>query len=1025
MTTTTDTICSSSSVGVVVVVDDHPSNRPLVEPMVTTATAAVVDNEPLAGYLNKLSSRGPLKAMKKRWFMFNDSNCRLYYYRTRDDLLPLGEIDIKRATFTIKSQTQFTIMSSASKQLTLEAIDGQQCIYWLTRLQSLRKRYIIELANKFGVKLALNHLSQDVCFDNKKNNADSVGGTIDDGLTSRSVFYDDDHQTPPPLPHVRKNSDELMANVQKDGYCQSSPSTKHKIFSGIVHKMKPKTTNITVLSESVQQQQQQQRRTESVSSPIRNLLKLADKSSSAAVASDTVCQKCRQCEDQLVSLSDDMSAIENELQASREVIRLLQKQLEVVGNEKKLLEDICRRSESTTSTTGGVESDDILTKLIQTNGELTDLTIKLRNSESNRESLENDCENLRKQMNRLNEELSVLKEMLESRDETVVSLTHQIYDLEVEKGDGFSPTISSCNLSSDSLAQSSSLSSKFIKVQTNEVDQLKDTVRAYETQNRFLNREIVELNELRNVIELKDKESQLRIYELEAKCSQIQSKLLSLLKEINQSNSQTMAATTKSKTTNVDDSTKKNDNHLNNNQNNMAANESVQALVNRLLEDISLDIPLSWKPGNRSRNSGSVSPRTSAAAATASGTTTGLYDELGFYFKNRLYDDPMSSSSSVVSTTAATTCDDVNSISIIKDNNETSSSGAEPINMKTSEENLKDRQLEAKARAVWKSKWDSFVGNLNNHELQRTQELKAMLRTGIPQEYRCKIWRGIIYMRVKHKMTECGSGYYSTLLKQNNYSSPGAKSLDPSTKQIELDLLRTLPNNKHFETLESDGTARLRRVLTAFSRHNQAVGYCQGLNRLAAVALLFMPEEDAFWCLVAIVESIMPNDYFGRNLLGAHVDQYVLRYLLSEKLPKLYAHLEQMGIELSLFSWFLTAFVDNIPVDMYLRIWDVFLYEGNKILFRFALAFLKLYEEILLELTDSVTINQFLRTLGERPIDVNRLYCIAFIELNPFPNRTVKLKRQHYSQLVSSELQKLQLIRNSLPNHESFECDSD
>jgi hypothetical protein len=42
----------------------------------------------------------------------------------------------------------------------------------------------------------------------------------------------------------------------------------------------------------------------------------------------------------------------------------------------------------------------------------------------------------------------------------------------------------------------------------------------------------------------------------------------------------------------------------------------------------------------------------------------------------------------------------------------------------------------------------------------------------------------------------------------------------------------------------------------------------KGLNRLAAVALLFMPEEDAFWCLVAIVETIMPNDYFGRNLLG-------------------------------------------------------------------------------------------------------------------------------------------------------------
>ena len=136
--------------------------------------------------------------------------------------------------------------------------------------------------------------------------------------------------------------------------------------------------------------------------------------------------------------------------------------------------------------------------------------------------------------------------------------------------------------------------------------------------------------------------------------------------------------------------------------------------------------------------------------------------------------------------------------------------------------------------------------------------------------------------------------------------------------------------------------------------------------------------------------------------------------------------MEQQGIELSLFSWFLTAFVDGIPVEIYLRIWDVFLYEGNKVLFRFALSFLKLHEEVILKMNDSVTINQFLRTLGQRAIDVKQLCNIAFCELNPFPYRTVKMKRQYYSTLVRNELQKLEQIRNSLPNHDrSFECESD
>ena len=554
----------------------------------------------------------------------------------------------------------------------------------------------------------------------------------------------------------------------------NSPATKHKIFGAIVHKMKNRNTDLS----------SQHKKSDSISSPIRTFLKLSDKNE------EQNCIKCRQSEEQLVSLSDDMSAIENELQASREVIKLLQKQLEIVVNEKKLLEDICKTDKN-------YRTNEFLTKLSQNNEELTKLRIELRNCQFSRESIQNENETMKSEINKINEELSVLRETLQSRDETVVSLTHQLFDLEHERNDSLDKKTSfSSNMSS-----SDSLSPKLIRIQTSELESLRDTVKAYETQNEFLNREIVELNELRNVVEAKDKESQLRISELEAKCSQIQSKLLTLLKEINQSTQSLKNGSDKAAASDV-----------------IAANEGVQTLVNRLLEETSLDIPLSWRPGNKSRNSNSVSPKNDDS------------DELGFYYHKR---------------------------------SDLDSDSSDLFAAKDMEEKP---EMDSKTKSLWKAKWDSFVGNLNNHEMQRSQELKAMLRTGIPQEYRCKIWRGLISMRVKNKMAAVGPNYYQTLLKQKTVID--TKGLDPSIKQIELDLLRTLPNNKHFESLDSDGTARLRRVLTAFSRHNQAVGYCQGLNRLAAVALLFMPEEDAFWCLVTIVETIMPNDYYGRNLMG-------------------------------------------------------------------------------------------------------------------------------------------------------------
>lgn len=45
--------------------------------------------------------------------------------------------------------------------------------------------------------------------------------------------------------------------------------------------------------------------------------------------------------------------------------------------------------------------------------------------------------------------------------------------------------------------------------------------------------------------------------------------------------------------------------------------------------------------------------------------------------------------------------------------------------------------------------------------------------------------------------------------------------------------------------------------------------------RLAAIALLVLQsEEDAFWCLVAVVEGIMPQDYYTKNLVASQVRKY-------------------------------------------------------------------------------------------------------------------------------------------------------
>ncbi|XP_046922805.1 TBC1 domain family member 2A isoform X4 [Lynx rufus] len=184
--------------------------------------------------------------------------------------------------------------------------------------------------------------------------------------------------------------------------------------------------------------------------------------------------------------------------------------------------------------------------------------------------------------------------------------------------------------------------------------------------------------------------------------------------------------------------------------------------------------------------------------------------------------------------------------------------------------------------------------------------------------------------------------------------------------------------------------------------------------RLAAIALLVLEEEEcAFWCLVAIVETIMPADYYSKTLTSSQVDQRVLQDLLSEKLPRLMAHLAQHRVDLSFitFNWFLVVFADSLISNILLRVWDAFLYEGIKVVFRYALAIFKYNEEEILRLHDGLEIYQYLRFFTKTICNSQKLMNIAFNDMNPFPMKQLRQLRTAHRERLEPELRELERLK--------------
>jgi len=154
------------------------------------------------------------------------------------------------------------------------------------------------------------------------------------------------------------------------------------------------------------------------------------------------------------------------------------------------------------------------------------------------------------------------------------------------------------------------------------------------------------------------------------------------------------------------------------------------------------------------------------------------------------------------------------------------------------------------------------------------------------------------------------------------------------------------------------------------------------MNFICAVLLLFADEEDVFWMLVCIIEDYTSFDeilYYQSDLAGVRIDLCVFKDLVQAKLPKIHQKLEELNvtIELLTINWFLCLFVNSVPLETTLRIWDMFFYDGVKALFRAGLTLLKINEKSIMKSQSSDQLMTFLKAFTRSALD-----CHAFMKIS-------------------------------------------
>ena len=292
----------------------------------------------------------------------------------------------------------------------------------------------------------------------------------------------------------------------------------------------------------------------------------------------------------------------------------------------------------------------------------------------------------------------------------------------------------------------------------------------------------------------------------------------------------------------------------------------------------------------------------------------------------------------------------------------------------------KEELLKINART---EKWQYMLEHYKTYQSIKRFKLKSRTRKGIPDNLRSYVWQ---LFAGKDK-----------LVKKGLFEKLDKEPIDENSElSIIKDLDRTYPLCQLFKEKYGKGQRNLFRVLSNYSKYNKNIGYVQGLGYLAALFLIYMDEESAFYMLHAVIKNYEMEGLYLPGFPDLKKKFYVLLNLEKKFIPEIYNILKRDEALPSFYAseWFMCLFCKNLKPNILVRIIDVFLYEGYKVIYRFAIAFLKMKENDFIKNPNGIFYSSVtLKKLFEN-IEVEELFKEAF-DLNLSKKHIAKFEEEY------------------------------